>query len=576
MVLSAHDSNRQVAAVLFEVSDLLKARGVRFKPQAYAKAAKTIEGLDRDIRDIEAEDKLEEIPGVGMHIANKVREIVKTGHLVYLDTLRQNLPEGISAIAEVEGIGPKRAEVLVKELGITSIPQLEAAAAAGKIRDLPGFGELSEKKILTILKGKSQPNARILLGEILPVAEEIVRQLAREPATKQVSLAGSIRRKKESIGDVDILASSGAPEKVMETFCTLPRVSRVIERGPTRSSVVLDSGLHVDLRVVDENQFGAALLYFTGSKDFNIALRRWALKRDEKLNEYGLFDRTTNAVRAGKDEQEMFQALGLPFIEPELRENRGEIEAAANGTLPEILPYRSIRGDLHVHTRWSDGKNSMEEMALAAKSRGYDYIAICDHAKSQQITFGLDEPAIRKQQSEIEKLNKSLDGITVLSGIECNIHQDGNLDVSKAVLQDRDIVLAGVHSYLDIEEQEMTNRLLSALHNDYLDVLTHPTSRIILQREPARFDLPAIANAAAGQKVALEVNGYPSRLDLPDTFCMLARGFKASFALGSDAHRKEDLSFMDLGIATARRGWLGPADVINSLPLKNLRTRLGS
>ncbi len=330
------------------------------------------------------------------------------------------------------------------------------------------------------------------------------------------------------------------------------------------------------MRVVDEEQYGAALLYFTGSKDYNIALRRRALARNAKLNEYGLFDRSTDKILAGRDEQEMFQAIGLPFMEPELRENRGEIEAAESGTLPDIIPYGTVKGDLHVHTTWSDGKNGIKEMAAAALSLGYEYIAICDHAKSQQVTRGLDKHEIARQQVEIEQVNRTLDGITVLAGIECGINESGSLDMSSTVLKDLDIVIAGVHDGLDMKERDMTTRLVTALHNDSLDILAHPTGRILLKREPAPFDLLAVAKAAQSLGVILEINAYPSRLDLPDTSCMLARAFGTKFAISSDAHRKEDLHAMDLGVATARRGWLAAKEIVNTLPLRDLRAVLNA
>ncbi len=573
---SAKANNRRVAAILYEVAELLNAKGERFKPQAYAKAARGIEALTEDVADVSGRGGLEEIPGIGTHIAAKVREIVETGRLAYLEKLRQELPEGVQELSAVEGIGPKKAQVLARELGVRNIRELEAAAAAGRVRDLPGFGELSEKGILKTLRAEQRPGARALLGEILPVAEGIVADLARNPATRRISVAGSIRRRKETIGDVDIVATSPAPGQVMAAFCSLPAVGRVLERGPTRSTVVLKSGLQVDLRVVEEEQYGAALLYFTGSKEHNIALRRRALGRNRKLNEYGIFNRSNNKTIAGKDEEEMYRALDLPYIQPELRENRGEIEAAEAGTLPEILPYGAVKGDLHVHTAWSDGSHTVQDMAKAAQAIGYEYIAVCDHARGREFPHGLDEEKIARQQADIEKVNRAESGITVLSGIECSIGGDGELDIRGNALGDLDVVVAGVHSGLEAEERHMTERLLAALQNENLDILAHPAGRILLQREPARFDLAAVAKAAAGLNVYLEINAYKSRLDLPDTGCMAARQHGAKFAIGTDAHRKEGLRSMDLGVATARRGWLAASDVINTLPLPGLRHVLGS
>jgi DNA polymerase (family X) len=568
-------NNSRVAAIFYEISDLLKIKGERFKPQAYAKAAHAIETLPEDIAEFNTREKLEEIPGVGTHLAAKIQEILTTGHLEYLENLRREMPAGVRELAELEGIGPKKAIILNRELGITSQAELEEAAKAGRIRDLPGFGELSEKNILRSIGAKSR-GGRFLLGEVLPVARDIIQHLAALPAVRQISLAGSLRRKRDTIGDVDILVTSPEPGRVMNEFCSLASVDRVTVRGPTRSSVVLATGLQVDLRVVKEDQYGAALQYFTGSKDHNISLRRLALEKNWKLNEYGLADLSTGKMIAGKSEDEVYRMLSLPFIEPELRENRGEIEAARKGNLPEIVPYTAIRGDLHIHTSWSDGKHTVQEMADAAKSHGYEYIAVCDHAKAPQFNRGLTEKQIIEQGREIERVNRALDGFEVLSGVECSIGDDGTLDVGEAVLKDLDVVIAGVHSGLDMPKQEMTKRLLTCLQNEYLDIISHPTGRIIQQREPADIDFNAFFRTAAGHRVILEINAFPNRLDLPDISCMKAREYNVQFAIGSDAHSRDNLNFMEFGVATARRGWLGAKDIINTLPVSDLRRLLGS
>jgi DNA polymerase (family 10) len=568
-------NNTQVAAIFYETSELLRIKGEKFKPQAYAKAAHAIENLREDIADISRQKKLEEIPGVGKHLATKIEEILRTGRLEYLENLRRELPPGVRQLADLEGIGPKKAIILNRELGITTRAGLEEAAKAGQIRDLPGFGELSEKNILRSIgaKGKS---ARFLLGTVLPVAQEIVQQLAAIPATKQISLAGSLRRKKETIGDVDILATSPEPLKVMDAFCSLSSVERVLVRGPTRSSVLLGTGLQVDLRVVKDDQYGAALQYFTGSKDHNIALRRLALERGWKLNEYGLSDLSTGKKIAGKSEDEVYRVLGLPFIEPELRENRGEIKAAQEGSLPDIVPYTAIRGDLHVHTSWSDGKHTVLAMAEAAQSLGYEYIAVCDHARSPQFPGGLTGKQVDEQRREIEQVNRTLEGFEVLAGIECSINDNGTLDTGNTVLRDLDIVVAGVHSGLKMPEHEMTQRMLAAMQNEYLDIISHPTGRIIQQREPVRLDLTAFFRTAAELGVFPEINALPERLDLPDIYCLKGREYAVRFALGSDSHSRENLGTMELGVATARRGWLEAKDILNTLTVRDLRTVLES
>jgi DNA polymerase (family 10) len=569
-------SNKQIAAIFYEVADILDIKSVKFKPAAYRRAAHEIETLGEDISSISKRGKLEDIPGVGSNLADKIREILETGQLAHLEKLKQEIPKGVLELSEIGGIGPKKALVLTRELGITNSEELEKAAQAKKIRDLPGFGEKSEKNILQSLHAMKSTARRFLLGDILPVAENIKKRLAALPGTHEISLAGSIRRRKETIGDVDIIASSDDPEKIINEFCLLPEIDRILGKGPTKSSIVLTSGVQVDLRVVDKDQYWAALVYFTGSKAHNIALRRRALDRNQKLNEYGITSLADGKMLAGQTEQDLYRLLDLQYIEPEMREDSGEIEAAIGGTLPEIIPYNAVKGDLHVHSAWSDGKQSIRELADAAKALGYEYIAICDHAWNPRIARGLDEAAIAQQQKEIEQANRELEGFMVLAGIECNIDPDGNLDIANKVLGDLDVVVASVHSGLDMPRTDMTKRLLAALHNEQVDILGHPTGRIIQKREPVQADLSVIFDAAVGQGVSLEINAAPSRLDLSDTNCRTAREHGARFSIGSDAKAKEDLGFMELGIATARRGWLEGKDLINTLHLRDLLAQLKS
>jgi DNA polymerase (family 10) len=563
-------SNKQIAAIFYEVADILEIKSVKFKPVAYRRAAHVIETLEEDITSINERGELEEIPGVGIHLAAKIREILGTGKLAYLEKLKQETPEGVLKLAEIGGIGPKKALILSRELGTTDREKLEEAAKAGKIRDLPGFGEKSEKNILQSIHAMKSTGRRFLLGDILPVAEIIKKRLAALPATQQISLAGSIRRRKETVGDVDILAASAEPEKIMAEFCLLPDIDRILGRGPTKSSIVLTSGVQVDLRVVDKNQYWTALQYFTGSKAHNIAMRRRALDRNWKLNEYGVTNLSDGKILPGQTEQDLYRMLDLPYIEPEMREDRGEIEAAINGTLPEIVPYDAVRGDLHVHSSWSDGKHTIRELAEAAKAYGYEYIAICDHAWNPNVARGLDETAVTKQQEEIEHINRDLDGFVVLAGLECSIDTDGNLDIGNKILGDLDVVVASVHSGLNMPRTGMTNRVLAALHNDQVDILGHPTGRIIQQREPVQLDLTVVFDTAVERGVSLEINAFPARLDLSDTNCRMAREHGARFSIGSDAHARENLGFMELGIATARRGWLEAKDIINTLHLRDL------
>ncbi|MFY9195388.1 MAG: helix-hairpin-helix domain-containing protein, partial [Methanoculleus sp.] len=465
-------TNLEVAAILFEVADLLEIKGVRFKPYAYRRVAQAIETIPEDIANVAREGRLDEIPGVGKSIAEKIQEIIETGDLAYLESLREELPEGVPDLTRIEGIGPKRALILSRDLGIRSIDDLEAAAKAGRVRDLPGFGEKTEQNILAGIQMSRLAGKRHLLGHILPIAQDIERRLSALKVVGQVSLAGSLRRRKETVGDLDILATSTRPEEVMEVFATLPGVLRVLLRGPTKTSVVLETGLQVDLRVVEDGQYGAALQYFTGSKEHNIALRKLAIARNWRLSEYELSDLATGRVIAGEDEAGIYEALGLSWIPPELREDRGEIEAAQAGTLPDLIEYGSVRGDLHVHTTWSEGNHSIEEMAEAAGALGYEYIAICDHAETLHIARGLSPERLADQMHEIERINRAAgDGFTILTGTECNVGMDGRIDLPDGVLADLDVVVASVHSGFKQPEREMTERVIAAMHNDHVDII---------------------------------------------------------------------------------------------------------
>ena len=570
-------TNIEVAAILYEVADLLEIKGVRFKPYAYRRVAQAIVTLPEDIADLAREGRLSEINGVGKGIAGRITEIIETGRLGYLESLREELPEGVQELTRIEGIGPKRALFLSRELGIQGIDDLEAAATAGRIRDLPGFGEKSEVNILAGIRMRRMAGKRHLLGYILPTARDIEQRLSALESVGRVSLAGSVRRRKETIGDVDILATSTRPEDVMEAFVSLPGVSRILVRGTTKTSVVLTTGIQVDLRVVDDAHYGAALQYFTGSKEHNIALRKLAIARNWRLNEYGLVDLADGRMIAGEDEVGVYRALDLAWIPPELREDRGEIEAARNNALPDLIDYGSIRGDLHVHTHWSEGAHSIEEMAEAARALHYEYIAICDHAESLHIARGLSPERLADQMREIERINRAADdGFTLLTGTECNIDMDGQIDLPDSVLADLDVVVASVHSGFKQPREEMTERVITAMHNEHVDIIGHPTGRVLLSREAYQIDLPRVSRAAAALGVLMEINAFPGRLDLSDVNARQAREAGVRFSLGSDAHSQKNLRFMEFGVATARRGWLSAGDIANTRSLADLRGFLRS
>lgn len=568
-------TNLQVAAILYEVADLLEIKNVKFKPVAYRRAAHGIETLTEDINRVAERDGLEDLPGVGSHIAIKLEEILSTGRLGYLERLKQDVGSGVREIAEIGGIGPKKAIFLHEKLGIETPDQLEQAAREGRIRNLFGFGEKSEQNILQAIAAKKGAPGRFLLGAMLPVALKIRDDLALIPGVKKISLAGSIRRMKETIGDIDILAASSDPDKVMDAFCTLPEVARVLGRGMTKSSIILAPGVQVDLRVVAEDQYWTALQYFTGSKEHNIALRRRAIERGWTLSEYGVKEEKTGRDLAGSTEEDLYRLLGLPYIEPELRENRGEIEAAENGTLPQIVPYDSVRGDLHLYSSWGNGADTIRDLAGAARQRGHRYIAICDHVRSPEINRGITEEKIPKQREEIRQLNAEQDDLVILHGIECNIGTDGSLDLPFAMLKDFDLVIAGIHSRIRMQGEGMTKRILSALSNDELDILTHLTGRILLRREAADLNSAEIFRTAVSQHVAIEVSGDPSRLDLPDNLCRSAREYGVMVTVCSDAHAVDELSQVDLGTATARRGWLGSKEILNTRTLSGFQDWAG-
>ncbi|MCD6541662.1 DNA polymerase/3'-5' exonuclease PolX [Candidatus Bipolaricaulota bacterium] len=560
--------NRKVAQILYEVADLLELEGVEFKPRAYRRAAQAVESCPVPIEDLVREGKVTELPGVGKSIAGKIEEIVKTGRLRYHEELKKKLPVDLYALTQVEGVGPKIAKLLYEHLGVRNLDDLERAAREGRIRTVPGLGPKVEEKILRGLAEARKTERRLLLGYALPLAEGIRDKLRESGLFKEVEIAGSLRRGKETIGDIDILGISDRPHDAADAFASLPDVEEVLAKGPKKTSVRLADGVQVDLRIVPAESFGAALQYFTGSQAHNIRLRERAVSLGFKLNEYGVFKGEERV--AGRTEEEVYKALGLPWIPPELREDRGEIQAAEEGKLPKLVEPEQILGDLHVHTDWSDGKGSLEEMAKAAMELGYRYIAIVDHFRFAQAIPGLGPEELARQMEAIQELNRKLKGFRLLSGIEANILPDGTIDVPRELLRELEVVVAAIHTHMRMPKKEMTKRLLSAIENEDVDIIAHPSGRLIGERSAYEVDWEEVFRRAAKYGTILEVNANPQRLDLCAEHVREAIDTGVKLALGTDAHHPDHLWFMRYGILTARRGWAEAKDVINTLSLDKL------
>jgi DNA polymerase (family 10) len=559
--------NQEVAKLLRMMGSYLEMKGVTFKPQAYERAAYSVEALDEDIEEFvkkKGKEGLMELPGVGESIAEKIIEYLKTGKIKELEELKKEVPVDIETLTSIEGVGPKIVYKLYKALGIKNIDDLEKACLEHKIRRLPGFGEKSEEKILKGIQFFKQGGGRAILGFIIPVVEELVNYLKESGFAKEVVPAGSYRRRKETVGDIDILVTSDKPEKLMDYFVKFDGISDVLAKGPTKTMVRLKIGLDADLRVVSEESFGAALAYFTGSKDHNIMMRELAIKKGWKLNEYGLFDKNGKMI-AGRTEEEIYKALDLEWIPPEMRENRGEIELSRQGKLPKLIEYGSIKGDLQVQTNWTDGQNSIEEMVKEAIKLGLEYICITDHTKSLAMTGGLDEEKLLKQMDEIDKLNQKYKGkIKILKGAEVNILKDGSLDIKDEVLAKLDFVGAAVHSHFNLPKNIQTERIKKAMANPHVDCIFHPTGRVINRRPAYEVDIDEIIDYAKKTGTILEIDAYPDRLDLKDEHIKKCVEKGVKMVIDSDAHSVLHLGFLDLGVSQARRGWATKEDILNT------------
>ncbi len=567
--------NPEIAKIFYEIGEYLDMQGVAFKPRAYEKVAQTIESLQQQVSEIYRKGGLkavEDIPGVGISIAEKIEELLKTGKLKYYEELKKKTPVDLLELTRVEGLGPKKIKILYQKLKIRNAADLERAARAGKIGKLAGFGPKSEENILKGVEFLKKDSGRFLLGLIFGDVRAIEERLRKIKGVKKAKVAGSVRRRKETVGDADILVVSDKSGPVMDYFVSMSEVARVYAHGDTKSAVKLKNGLDVDVRVVPEESYGSALAYFTGSKDHNVFLRQLAIKKGLKLSEYGLF-RGDKQI-AGRTEEGIYKALGMDYIEPEMREMRGEIELAQKHKLPKLIGYHELKGDLQVQTNWTDGAKSIEEMAIAAAKTGLEYIAVTDHTKRLAMTHGLDERRLVQQMKEVDAVNRKLKAkglkFKVLKGTECDILKDGNLDLPDEILKQLDVVGVSVHSFFDLSREEQTARVIKAMRNPHADILFHPTGRLIQRREPYEIDMGDVMTAAKATGTILEINGSPDRLDLKDEYIRKCVELGIKMAIDSDSHNDSHFAFTGFGIAQARRGWAAKSDIINAWPAEKM------
>lgn len=563
--------NAEIAAIFETIADLLEIQGGNpFRVRAYRNAARQLEGLESEVRDMLARGRdLGELPGIGKDLAGKIREIAETGHCTTLDRLKTQVPAGLADLLQLRGLGPRRVVTLYRELGVHTPAQLARAIADGRLRTLGGFGAKLESQLQKSLAEKTAARRRFKLATAASYGESYLRYLRAVPGVIHIDIAGSFRRARETVGDLDILVAAKRGAQAVDAFARYDEVVRVLAKGPTRASVRLRSGLQVDLRVLPPKSYGAGLVYFTGSKAHNIAIRRRAQKRGLKINEYGVF--RGNKEIAGTSEESVYHALGLAFVPPELREDSGEIEAAAQGRLPALVTLGDLKGDLHVHTSATDGSATIGEMAKAARARGFGHLAITEHSRHLALAHGLDAKGLRRQIDAIDRLNAKNPGIAILKGIEVDILEDGTLDLPDDVLGRLDLVVGAVHSAFGLSRARQTERILKAMDRPHFSILAHPSGRLIDRRAPYDVDMARIIRHAAGRGCFLEVNAHPERLDLLDVYCRMAKDAGVLVAINSDAHRPEDFDNLRFGIGQARRGWLGPADVLNARPLDELR-----
>ena len=561
-----------LAALFNRMADLLEFRGENpFRIRAYRRAAMNLESFGGDLEELVAGGRLHELSGIGTDLAKKISEYCDTGKIAAIEQLLRRVPKGVFELLEVPGVGPKTARLLTDRLHVKSVEQLEAAAKAHRLQTLPGFHAKKEANLLRGIEVLKRGRERLHLGIALPLANEMLRFLRKVPGAARVSTAGSLRRMKETIGDLDLLVASGSPGRIMAAFTGASFCARVLAAGSTKASILTRDGLQVDLRVIAPESFGAALQYFTGSKEHNVRLRELAARQGLKVNEYGVFRVKARRRVAGREEADVYGALGLPWIPPELREDRGELEAAKAGRLPALVEPKDLRGDFHAHTTWSDGTDRLEAMADAASVKGYTYLAICDHSRSLRVAHGMTVARLRQQMARIRALNQRARGLRLLMGAEVDILSDGSMDYPDSVLADLDFVVGSIHSGFTQGEAVLTRRLVRAMRNPYVTLIAHPTGRMFGQREPYPVDLEAVFATANTTGTALEINAYPRRLDLGDSAAHRARALGVMLAISTDAHSTDQLDQMTFGLGVARRAWVEPRHLLNCLSLPQLR-----
>lgn len=556
--------SKEVARVFRQIAKILELKGDNpFRVRAYERAAQNVEGLGEDLEKLAHQDSLKTIQGIGEDLAAKIKEIIATGTCKHYQELRKAMPQGLIEMLEIPGLGPKTVKAIYEKLNIDTIDKLERAAKSGKLCILEGIREKTEENILRGINILKEGQKRTLLYSALGVAYDFINQLKKYKGIEKIEVAGSLRRRKETVRDIDILIVSKKPSIVMDKFVNLPGVKDVLAKGETKSSILSKENIQVDLRVVEKDSFGSAEMYFTGSKEFNIKLRHLAIKKGLKINEYGVFK--ADKKIAGKSEEDIFSLMKMEYVPPELREDRGEIEAALKNNLPKLVNLSDIKGDFHVHSRYSDGLATIESLAKEAKKYKYQFIGICDHSRSLRVANGLSIKEVHKKREEINKLDKKIKNVKILCGTEVDILSNGSLDYPNSVLKEMDVVIAAIHTGFKQSKKQLTKRIISACKNKHVNIIAHLTGRLWGIREAYDIDLDEILKAARDHNVALEINCYPERLDINDLGCLKAKKAGVKLALGTDSHMLDQFGFMDLGINVARRGWLSKDNIINCM-----------